>query len=237
MCCWFVVAQWLQDNSIVDIAWGLGFVSICAWLLWHYQSSFSYRVLSVVTFLWGFRLSIYILIRRLSSKREDWRYENWRKQWGRRHRLMAFLRVFMLQGFFMFIIALPLMQVRGGVEAFTLVQYTALASFAFGFLWESIADWQLFQFKSKPENKGKILQKGLWAYSRHPNYFGEIVIWWSIFLLAIPQGNWWLSICSPITITLVLIKISEPMLEAKMRQNAAFRAYVQQTNAFIPKLF
>lgn len=233
---WFIIAQIKKDNSIVDVAWGLGFV-VVAYVL---QSDFEYwtqLLLVSMVAAWGIRLALYLFIRNRNSG-EDWRYQKWRRDWGDKVVLIAFFRVFMLQGIMMWIIALPLMQTHSAVgEGWSTGFFTGLglSLWITGFLWESIADWQLMQFKSKPENKGKIMTLGLWKYSRHPNYFGEILVWWGIFFFSILFGTWYISIISPIIITLLLTKVSGvPMLERKYRDNADYQAYKEKTSSLIP---
>lgn len=229
----FILAQRLEDNSIADIGWGMGFVLVAWWTHLYYPHDFSWLPALLVT-LWGLRLSIHLFVRKWREKREDWRYARWREQWGRRAILRAYFQVFMLQGLFMWIIALPLMQ-NPADSSFHLIQVPGIALWAFGFFWESLADWQLLRFKSKPENKGAVLEEGLWKLSRHPNYFGEIVLWWGIFLVSLPYGPWWLLLLSPSTITWLLLRVSGvPLLEEKQQKDPAYREYTEETNALIP---
>ena len=233
MTLWFTIAQVLKNNSIVDIAWGLGFVCIAWYLYIFYPNTQRLFIVSFVT-IWGLRLALYIFIRN-KGKGEDWRYVNWRKSWGDRAIIMAFIRVFMLQGAFMFFIALPIMQCTNYSPDLSWITYIGAVVFVLGFIWESLADWQLMQFKKETANKGKIMQSGVWAYSRHPNYFGEMLVWWGLFLCAIPFGAWYIAILSPIIITLLMTRISGPMLEAKYKDRPDYKQYLEQTNAFIPK--
>jgi len=238
MIVWFLLAQVLKDNSIVDIAWGGGFV-VVVWALYsQFEAAASYFFVVIVTTMWGVRLASYLFVRNTKVKGEDWRYVNMRNSWGNPKWLYALLRVFMLQGFLMCLIALPLMALgnRDSV-GLTALQYVGFGIALTGWLWESVADWQLYQFKKNKANKGKIMRSGVWAYSRHPNYFGEIVFWWGLFLATIPHGLWWVSILGPITITFFLMRVSGvPMLERKYKDDPVYQAYVKETNALIPKL-
>lgn len=221
----------------MDIAWGLGFVVIANFVYFRFKPDFSYMILLIVTTIWGLRLAIYLAIRNL-PKGEDWRYANWRKDWGNKQAIISFFRVFMLQGSIMWIVALPLMQIEQSYPRIQTLQYIGIAVCLFGFLWESIADWQLYAFKQKKENKGKVMRQGLWKYSRHPNYFGEIVFWWGVFIIAIPHGNWWWSLLGVSTISFFIIKISGvPMLERKKKKEANYQTYIEDTNALIPNFF
>ncbi len=229
----FMVAQGLKDNSIADIGWGAGFVLVGWWTHFFFPHEFSWLPALLAT-LWGLRLSLYLLLRKWKEGKEDWRYARWREQWGRWAVLRAYFQVFLLQGVFMWIIALPLMQ-SPAESHFHLFQIPGIALWLFGFCWESVADWQLLRFKSKPENKGAVLREGLWKLSRHPNYFGEIVLWWGIFLVSLPYGSWWLLLLSPLTITWLLLRVSGiPLLEEKQQKDPAYQKYAAETNALLP---
>ena len=231
---WFVLAQIQNDNSIVDAAWGLGFVGV-AWVIqFFYLDQFILPTLLIT--LWGVRLSTYLGIRYYRSTKEDWRYTNLKKGWKGNLTVQAFLRVFLLQGIVMWFLLIPVMQAPGFETSTNFLIIPGTIIFTFGWLWQSIADWQLFQFKSDSKNKGKTLMTGLWKYSRHPNYFGEILVWWGIFLICTPFGYWWLSLISPVLITFLLTRVSGvTMLEAKMGKDAEYADYMKRTNALLPK--
>lgn len=231
----FFLALARRDNSIVDIAWGGGF-TLVAWQTDLYYAHPWSLLAAILISIWGLRLALYIGLRNRRQKSEDWRYAQWRRDWGKWFVPRSYLQVFMLQGFLMWLIALPLMQ-RPGSERLIWFQYLGVLIWLFGFLWETIGDWQLQRFKSDPQNKGKIMTSGLWGLSRHPNYFGEIVLWWGFFLFALPFGKWWLSLISPITITWLLTRVSGvPMLEKKYKDNPAFKAYAKKTPPLFPRL-
>jgi steroid 5-alpha reductase family enzyme len=236
MTLFFLIAQALKDNSIVDIGWGIGFVVLSASLL--YQSELiSPRqwLLFVLVVLWGIRLSTHIFIRN-HGKPEDFRYANWRKEWGKYVVIRSFLQVFMLQGFFMFIIALPIMMVKiSEPSSLQLMDFIGLAVWLVGFYFEVIGDYQMVQFKKNPLNKGKFITTGLWKYTRHPNYFGECIMWWGIFIISIPVGNIFVSVISPLVLTWLLTRVSGvSMLEKKYEGNKAFEEYAKKTPAFVP---
>jgi steroid 5-alpha reductase family enzyme len=240
MVVWYVAAQVRRDNSLVDIAWGLGFVLIANWVYVRYNFPRHSLMVWMVN-LWGVRLALHLIIRNW-GRGEDWRYRQMRENWGDKADIAAFYKVFLLQGALMWVIALPLMQVdsrppdsSGGID---LIQVLALSVWGFGFFYEALADWQLLRFKADPTNKGIVMKKGLWKYSRHPNYFGEIVLWWGIFLYILPYGVWWLCLLSPLTITWLLVRVSGvPMLESKYKDNPEYQEYVRKTNALIPNIF
>ena len=233
----FGVALWLKDNSIVDIAYGLAFVLI-GWTSYLIYSSGHPRqtlLLGLIT-IWGLRLAGHILVRKRNEEGEDSRYRQWRESWGKSFVWRSFLQIFMLQGSVIFLVSLPVLLVTshpGGELGW--IDLLGILVWLFGFVFEVIGDFQLLRFKQSQNNRGKIIQSGLWRYTRHPNYFGEATLWWGIFLIAfsVPYGA--IAIISPLLIDFLLLKISGiPMLEAKYEGNAEFAAYKKRTNAFFP---
>ena len=229
----FFLGMIRKDNSIVDILWGLGFV-VVVWLLEYIFPSRNGLLLKYLVTIWGLRLAYYLLKRYL-KKGEDWRYADWKKEWGKNYVIRSYFQVYMLQGFFMIIIALPFIGIAENPPSFSIIQLFAVLIFGIGFIFEAVADAQLAKFKKNPKNKGKIMKQGLWKYSRHPNYFGEMLLWWGIFFYVLPYTTVWISIWSPITITFLLTKVSGvPFLEKKYKENPAYRKYVNETSTFIP---
>lgn len=237
MSLWFAVALLRQDNSVADVAWGLGFM-LLAWLTFFYSDAGTVRqvVINICISVWAIRLSAYIYQRNALKPGEDFRYRAWRNDWGKNWVWRSYLQVFLLQGFFMLLIALPVIVAAGsGNTGWNTINSAGLAVFTFGFLFEAIADFQLALFKSKESNRGKIMTAGLWRYSRHPNYFGEAVLWWGIFLMVLPLPYWYVALISPVTLTWLLTRVSGvPMLESKYKNNPQFAQYAQKTSAFIP---
>ena len=136
----------------------------------------------------------------------------------------------------MWIISAPIIdaQTSGFPAILTPLDYIGFLLWLFGVLFESIGDYQLTRFKANPSNKGKLLTTGLWKYTRHPNYFGEAVLWWGFYIIALAAGAWW-TIFSPIIMTFLLIKVSGvAMLELTMKSKPGFEEYMKDTNAFIP---
>ena len=221
----------------MDIAWGLGFTTVAIFTLLQLDSVGPRPILiTAITAIWGIRLASHIAYRGW-GKPEDFRYAAWRKDWGKWVIPRAFFQVFMLQGFFMLIIAIPIITVNRAEAPTDLIwtDFLGAAIWLFGFLFETIGDYQLLRFKKDPKNKGKVMDKGLWKYTRHPNYFGEAVLWWGIFVVAIPAGYWYLSLLSPLTINFMLVKVSGvPMLERKYKDRPDYREYIRKTSSFIP---
>ncbi len=247
----FVLAQMVKNNSIVDIFWGLGFVFLSTIYAINAQPHLqsltngitTATVIHYLVFIWGLRLAFHILIKNW-GKPEDWRYINFRKLWTKKnipHWLGALLQVFMLQGFFMFIISMPIIHANKHFVAINKLTYVGVFIWIVGFLFESIGDYQKTQFKKHLSNKDKILTTGLWKYSRHPNYFGESLMWIGIFIVAINFSHpleTIINLISPITLTWLLTKVSGvPMLESKYKQNIAYQNYIKNTPSFFPKFW
>ena len=150
--------------------------------------------------------------------------------------LRSYLQVFLLQGFFLLIIISPVIHAAVAEKLqWNIFTWIGLCCWIIGFYFQAMADWQLVVFKSDKNNKGLIIQTGLWKYSRHPNYFGEILMWWSIFIITITFPNSFYFIISPLTITLLLDFVSGiPMLEKKYKGNPAFEDYKKRTSVLIP---
>ena len=237
----FIIAQIKKNNGIADMAWGLGFVVVAITSLL-YQGDYSIQALAVtaLVLLWGLRLFFYIGLRNW-SKPEDFRYVEMRKKWKTNVKLKAYFIVFMLQMTFLYIISLPIQLVNLVEFELTMIGYIIVGVGVFlwlvGFYFEAVGDQQLKNFKKNPENKGKILSTGLWKYTRHPNYFGEALMWWSVWIVSMASLSLTnlFGIIGPIFITYLLLYVSGvPLLEKKYKDNAAFQAYAKKTSIFFP---
>lgn len=227
----FLVAQVIKNNSIVDIFWGLGFV-ISVWVLFLLSNEFTATktIINIMVSLWGVRL-FYHIAKRNIGKGEDFRYKNWRRAWGKYVVPRAFLQVFMLQATFMFIIGSAANYVNIYSLDFMPISIIGLVVFFIGYYFQVIGDYELKVFLQK--NKG-LMKSGLWGITRHPNYFGESVMWFGIFLYAFLNGAPWYYVISPITITLVLRFISIPLLEEKMSKREGWEDYSKRVNIMFP---
>jgi steroid 5-alpha reductase family enzyme len=229
----------LKNSSIVDIFWGTGFV-IANWVyLALTPDGFLPRklLISLLVTIWGLRLSIYILLRNW-GKPEDFRYQKWRKEEGPKWWWLSFFRVFLLQGALMWLISAPLLAAQVGKlpDRLTVMDYLGIAVWLVGFFFESVGDYQLARFKSNPTNKGKVLDRGVWRYTRHPNYFGDSAQWWGYYLIAAAAGGWW-TIFSPIIMTLFLLRVSGvALLEKTLETRPGYKEYIERTSAFVPWL-
>ena len=236
MLLWFFIAIIKKDNGIFDVAWGLGFVVLAFLNLFMAQHIYSTQlVITILISVWAVRLALHIAYRK-RGKKEDFRYAAWREQWGKKAVLKTFTNVVLLQGFFMLVIAVPLIVVNyKPVANINIINYIGVIVWIIGFLFEALGDYQLLKFKQDVLNKGKIMTSGLWKYTRHPNYFGEATMWWGIFLIAFSGSYSLISLISPITITFLLLKVSGvPLLESKYKDNPDFIEYARKTNNFIP---
>ena len=228
----------LKNSSIVDIFWGIGFV-IIVWLAFSLGGGYIPRkqFVAVLVTMWGLRLALHIGIRNW-GRGEDFRYAKWREENGPRWWWFSFFQVFLLQGILMWIISAPLIaaQTSGFPVIITPLDMVGVVVWIVGFLFEMLGDLQLMSFKQNPKNKGKLLTKGLWKFTRHPNYFGEAVLWWGYYIIALASGSWW-TIFSPILMTYLLMNVSGvAMLERTMKLKPGYEEYIRKTNAFFPWL-
>lgn len=239
MTAWFAAALAARRNDIADIAWGLGFISISLWLLLRPGAPLSARqcIVSALVALWGTRLAWHVGRRNLRPGRpEDRRYAEWRRAWGRWFVLRTYVQVFLLQGIFMLLIAAPLLVVGAAASpALGAMDWAGIAVWLVGFAFETVGDAQLARFLSGPAREGRIMDRGLWAWSRHPNYFGEATMWWGLGLIALSAPGGWMGLAGPVTITWLLTRVSGiPMLEARRAGDPAWEAYKARTSAFLP---
>lgn len=220
MTAWYGVSVIKKRNDIADTAWGLGFILVTVFVL-IFNQSLKLLISLILISIWGIRLALHIYNRN-KNKKEDYRYDQWKKN--------PYFKVFITQGFFMWLICLPVLASKNSLIWFNLI---GILIWLIGFYFESTADRQLKDFIKNPENKGKIMQSGLWSYSRHPNYFGEVTMWWGIWLLNF-SSNWW-TIIGPLTITVLILFVSGiPLLEKKYENDKEFQKYKSKTSVFFP---
>jgi steroid 5-alpha reductase family enzyme len=233
---WFVLSLIKKRNDVADVAWGLGFVLV-TWASFFISRNYGVRgiLVAILVSLWGLRLAIHIH-KRNKGKAEDYRYLAWRKEWGRWFFIRSYFQVYILQGALLFLVVLPVLLInKNSVSTFGFLDLIGVAIWLFGFYFEAVGDAQLARFIKNPENKGKLMQSGLWSYTRHPNYFGEVTQWWGLWIVALSVPNSVLSVIGPVTITLLILKVSGiPMLEKKMAQNPEFDNYQKRVSVFFP---
>jgi steroid 5-alpha reductase family enzyme len=230
----------LRNSSFVDIFWGIGFV-VVAWATYLLNEGGypprQWLMLALVT-VWGLRLSIHIL-RRNWGKPEDFRYTKWRQESGARWWWFSFFKVFLLQGILLWIISAPLVaaEVSPTPPSLGLLEAVAVLVWAVGFFFEAVGDWQLERFKGDPANRGRLMDRGVWRTTRHPNYFGDAAQWWGFWLIAAATGWGALTIFSPLLMTFLLVRVSGvAMLEKTMAETKpGYRDYMERTSAFVPR--
>jgi steroid 5-alpha reductase family enzyme len=233
-----IFATWLasvirRDASLVDRVWGLGFVAIAWTVALRSTGSVDWWLVALVT-LWGLRLSLHITVRNWGQG-EDRRYQQMRARNGPAWWWQNLFTVFLLQGVLMAVVALPLV-VAIPAPGSTSIRAAATAVWVIGFAFETLGDWQLMRFAADPTNRTRVLDSGVWRYTRHPNYFGETMLWWGFWGFALAGGAWW-TVLSPIVVTVLLLRISGvPMLESGMAERRpGYRSYVERTSAFLPR--
>jgi steroid 5-alpha reductase family enzyme len=234
------VVSWLvsvakKDVSFVDSLWSLFFLIAAAVFAIEAQpiSTRGKLVLALVT-IWALRLSIYITVRNWGQS-EDYRYQSIRESNEPGFAFKSLYIVFGLQGALAWLIALPLLPAITSDASLTGIDLAAAGLWLVGFVFEAGGDYQLSRFKAQKENRGRVLDTGLWRYTRHPNYFGDFCIWWSFYMFAVASGGWW-SIASPILMSLLLLKVSGvAMLEKTIgKRRPAYAEYARNTNTFFP---
>lgn len=236
----WVVSLVMRNAGIVDVFWGPGFVVVGGFYLATAGGDSGPRAWLVfaLTVLWAVRLALHLGLRNIGTA-EDFRYRAWREQSGRSFWWISLFKVFLLQAAILWIVSSPLLLAHStdGRGELTAIDLIGLAVFLIGLAWETIADLQLTRFKNDPANAGRILDTGLWARSRHPNYFGEAVLWWGLGLLALPTGGW-LALIGPSMITFLLMKISGvAMLDAALvDRRPGYAEYIRSTPAFFPRV-
>jgi steroid 5-alpha reductase family enzyme len=241
--CVLMVSMWVlsvkvRDASIVDIIWGFGFVMV-AWVARAVADGNRSRqnLLVFCATLWGLRLAGYLFWRN-HGKGEDYRYRAMRKKFGARFPIVSLYSVFGLQGLLMFVVSLPLQLGQMPKRPLGATAFVGVALWVVGLLFETVGDAQLARFKSDPSSAGQVMDKGLWAWTRHPNYFGDCCVWVGLTLIAVDAGGVaWAGIVGGIAMTILLVRVSGvPMLEKTIgRRRPGYAEYVARTSGFIPR--
>ena len=224
-----------RDVSIVDSIWSLMILTAAAVFLWHSPAiGFREGLIFILVLIWALRLAIYLTWRNWGQP-EDHRYQQIRAKYSPHFAIKSLLIIFAFQAVLAWLISLPLLMSLTDSTPLSLVDALAIVLWLVGMSFETIADFQLQRFKANPANQGKVLDTGLWRYSRHPNYFGEFCIWWGFYLFALASGGWW-TIMSPVLMTFLLLRFSGvALLEKDIHQRRpAYQAYINRTNAFLP---
>ena len=234
----WVISLMVNNASIVDIVWGLGF-AITSWVLALTIDGDSTRqiLLAVMVGVWGVRLGGYLAKRNIGHG-EDWRYKAMRKKKGPKFGLISLFTVFGLQGVLMWVVSLPVQFGNAddtpGVGPIAVM---GIIIWMIGLTFEAVGDMQLARFKKNPENAGKVMDQGLWRLTRHPNYFGDALLWWGIGLVGAETGSGLIGLIGPLVMTVFLLRVSGvPMLERSlMKRREGYADYVARTSGFIPR--
>jgi steroid 5-alpha reductase family enzyme len=241
----YMTAIWLlslvpHNASIVDVFWGLGFILLAA-VYFALADGFPGRKVLIIGLVavWGLRLSLYILWRNWGQG-EDYRYRAFRKKAGDRFWWVSFFQVFLLQGVLLWLISAPILGAMfyHSPDTLTAVDLLGAMVWGIGFFFEAVGDWQLARFKADPANKGKVMDEGLWRYTRHPNYFGDAAVWWGCFVIAAGTASGLWTVFSPILMTVLLLRVSGVALleKTQVQTKPQYRAYIARTSAFLPWL-
>ncbi|MGB4759111.1 MAG: DUF1295 domain-containing protein [Candidatus Saccharimonadales bacterium] len=236
----FALSRYLDKrDDFADVAWGVLFIviAICSYGM-HAQEKITPNPALVVVFLvstWGLRLILHIGLRFVRSKQEDGRYRAMRVHWSGSTVLNSYVRVFLLQGLLALAVAAPIIFTSAALPDFSWLFYAGIAIWSVGFLCEVIADWQLRCFMKVPNHKGTLMTSGLWRYSRHPNYFGELTLWWGLGIVALSVPFGWVALSGPLLLTFLIIKVSGvPPAEARAARKPGWEEYKAATSMLIP---
>lgn len=226
----------LRDASIVDICWGPGFAAIA--LLAFLLAPAGNAPITVLTLVWGLRLGWYLASRNVGAG-EDPRYQAMRRHHGERFGRVSLITVFGLQALLMWFVSLPVQVAQVAVPSsqFAVLETLGFALWCVGIFFESVGDWQLARFKADPENAARVMDRGLWRYTRHPNYFGDCCVWWGLFALAVSTTPGAIfTVLSPVVMTFFLLKVSGvALLERSIgKRRPDYADYVRRTSAFLP---
>ncbi|MGE3760155.1 MAG: DUF1295 domain-containing protein [Pseudobdellovibrionaceae bacterium] len=238
----WIPAFFFRKNDLADVLWGPAF-PLCAFAGIYFSgrslADLGLRQLVVVSLItvWALRLFVHVGWRNLSHRQEDVRYNNWRKAWGSTWIWRSYLQVFVLQPLILYAFLLPVLFILASPGLpIGIAGYAGVLFWMVGFFFESVGDEQLRRFKADGKNRGQLMTKGLWSWTRHPNYFGEVLLWWGIWLLAIElPGAWW-TIAGPFGVTYLLLKVSGvSMLEDLMRSRPGYAEYEKSVSRFFPR--
>jgi len=228
-----------QDASVVDVFWGVGFgfVGLVSYGACDAPTSRA-RLALALTLLWGVRLALYLSWRN-AGQGEDFRYAAMRRRHGDRFAWVSLYSVFGLQAALCWLISLPVQAAiaSAGPAALGLLDALGVALFALGFFFESVGDLQLARFKADPLNRAKVMDRGLWAWTRHPNYFGDTVVWWGLFALALSTPVGIFTLPAPLLMTFLLLRVSGVALleRSLVKRRPEYKEYMERTSAFFPR--
>lgn len=239
MFCLWLLSIALKNASIVDIAWGLGFVLV-AWVSVLVGNGNSRRgiLIAVLASIWGARLSGHLALRNIGHG-EDFRYQAMREHHGQSFWLVSLFQVFVVQGVLMWVVSLPLQLSQvDATPSPGLLSIIGFVIWFIGIFFELVGDLQLTRFKALPQSSGKVLQTGLWRYTRHPNYFGDCLVWWGLAVIAFESTSGRFGLIGAGVMTVLLLRVSGVAFLEKtiIRRRPEYVEYQRITSAFIPRL-
>jgi len=242
----FVVGTIKKNNGLMDVFYGPGYFvvalsSLILYLITNNEVNIRQLIITFLVFIWALRLATYVFIRN-RGKPEDYRYQAMRRKWKTNIVLKSFIRIYMFQGVVIFIVAFPIWFVNSiDNPAIQILNFSGISLWFgatiwfIGFLFETFGDYQLYKFKQNPENKGKVMDRGLWKYTQHPNYFGEVTQWWGIFIIALAVPFGFISIIGPTFITYMIFKVSGiRLLNWRYKDDDKYAEYKKRTSVFFP---
>lgn len=243
----FIVGTVKKNNGLMDIFYGPGYfvvalTSLILNIILNNQLNIRQIIVTILVLIWATRLATYVFTRN-RGKPEDYRYQFMRKRWGNKVVLKSFYRIYIFQGIIIFIVCFPVWfvnissnpSIESALDFFGITIWLGAAIWLVGFLFETIGDWTLYRFLQKPENKGEVMDKGVWKLSQHPNYFGEVTQWWGIYIIALGVPFGFITIIGPILITYMIIKVSGiRLLEKRFEGDDKYAEYKKRTRVFFP---
>jgi steroid 5-alpha reductase family enzyme len=228
----------LRDASIADVFWGPGFAFTAIVAAFLSPPSARATLLVVLTSAWGLRLAFHIGTRWRKKKEEDRRYQAMRATWGDRFPVVSLFTVFLLQGALLWVVSLPLQAgaALGAVSPLGPADLAGVLVFAVGLVFEAVGDAQLSRFLADPSSRGRVMETGLWRYTRHPNYFGDALVWWGRGIIGAATGTWW-CLVGPALMTFLLVRVSGVSLLEKdiAGRRPEYVAYIRRTSPFLPR--
>ena len=243
----FIIGTIKKNNGLMDVFYGPGYFvvalsSLILYFIVNNDVNLRKLIITTLVFIWALRLATYVFIRN-RGKPEDYRYQAMRRRWKTNIILKSFIRVYMFQGLVIFIVAFPVwfVNISDNPTVKSLLNFSGITVWLgvliwlIGFLFETFGDYQLYKFKNNPKNKGKVMDQGLWKYTQHPNYFGEVTQWWGIFIIALAVPFGFISVIGPIFITYMIIKVSGiRLLNYRYRDDDKYADYKKRTSLFFP---
>jgi steroid 5-alpha reductase family enzyme len=233
----WLISVVMKDASIVDPFWGAAFVLV-SWVAFGQADDPGTRqtIVPVLVTIWGLRLSAFLTVRNLGHG-EDYRYQAMRRRWGRWFPFISLGTVFMLQATLMWIVSLPTQVTMTASDGLGWLAVIGIALWFVGLAFETLGDWQLARFKRDPSNVRKVMDRGLWRYTRHPNYFGDFCVWWGIFFVALTGVSMAWTVIGPILMSTLLVRVSGVALLEKTisKRRPGYEEYIRTTSAFFPR--